>query len=40
MLTSDEKKDEVKEYLESQEVPAGEKIEIPNQSDEAEVDSE
>ena len=38
--TLDEKKDEVKEYLESQEVPAGEKIEIPNQSDEAEVDSE
>jgi small subunit ribosomal protein S1 len=38
--TLDEKKDEVKEYLESQEVPTGEKIEIPNQSDEAEVDSE
>ena len=38
--TLDEKKDEVKEYLESQEVSTGEKIEIPNQSDEAEVDSE
>ena len=36
----DEKKDAVKEYMESQEAPASEKIEIPTQSDNTEADTE
>ena len=36
----DEKKDAVKEYMESQETPAGEKIEIPDQLDNSKADSE
>lgn len=38
--TVDEKKDAVKEYMDSQKAPAGEKIEIPTQSDNSEEDSE
>ena len=37
---ADEKKDVVKEYMESQEAPASEKIEIPTQSDNTEADTE
>ena len=37
---ADEKKDAVKEYMESQEAPASEKIEIPTQSDNTEADTE
>ena len=38
--SADEKKDAVKEYMESQEAPASEKIEIPIQSDNTEADTE
>ena len=38
--SADEKKDAVKEYMESQEAPASEKIEIPFQSDNTEADTE
>ena len=38
--SADEKKDAVKEYMESQEAPASEKIEIPIQSDNTETDTE
>ena len=38
--SADEKKDAVKEYMESQEAPASEKIEIPTQSDNTEADTE
>ena len=38
--SADEKKDTVKEYMESQEAPASEKIEIPIQSDNTEADTE
>ena len=37
---ADEKKDAVKEYMESQEATASEKIEIPIQSDNTEADTE
>ena len=38
--SADEKNDAVKEYMESQEAPASEKIEIPIQSDNTEADTE
>ena len=38
--SADEKKDTVKEYMESQEAPASEKIEIPIQSDNTEANTE
>ena len=38
--SADEKKDAVKEYMESQEAPVSEKIEIPFQSDNTEADTE